>query len=340
MRVVVQHAVGDPAWQPSVLAPPAVGDFARLAEKHGYAGIAFTDHPAPTVRWTAAGGEGSADPLVSLAYCAAVTSSIELMTFVLALPYHNPFRLAHQAVTLDALSGGRLTLGLGTGYLRGEMRAMGADPGTRLASFDAVLETMLAAWTAESVSVSFPAPESWLVSASDTATASGTFSGSPSGTFSGWSAREVHVQPRPLQQPHPPLWFHGNSAFGRARAARYGGGWLGVLTTPQLAATMRTAHLPDLEAARLAIEDLHRRAGQAGRDPGQIAIGLGGLWPMLDIRRGWDVDAVVGAARSAASIGVGTLFTTICGDDPSAARETLTAFGEQVVGAVHDIGIA
>ena len=88
MKIVVQHAVGDPGWQPSVLAPPTVADFARLAEQHGYAGIAFTDHPAPTVRWTAAGGEGSSDPLVSLAFCAAVTSSIELMTFVLALPYH------------------------------------------------------------------------------------------------------------------------------------------------------------------------------------------------------------------------------------------------------------
>jgi probable F420-dependent oxidoreductase len=319
MRIVVQHAVGDPAWHPSVLAPPFVADFARLAERHGYAGIGFTDHPAPTVRWTAAGGEGSADPLVSLAYCAAVTSSIELMTFVLALPYHNPFRLAHQAATLDALSGGRLTLGLGTGYLRGEMRAMGTDPDARLASFDAVLETMLTAWAAESVSGSFPAQGA--------------------GPLSGWSAREVHVQPHPVQQPHPPLWFHGNSAFGRARAARYGDGWLGILTTPQLAATIRTAHLPDLKAARLAIEDLHRRAEQAGRGPGQIAIGLAGLWPMLDIRRGWDAGAIVEAARAAAAIGVGTLFTTICGDDPSAASETLAAFGEQVVGTVHDIDI-
>jgi probable F420-dependent oxidoreductase len=311
VKIVVQHAVGDPAWQPSVLAPPFVGEFARLAERHGYAGIAFTDHPAPTVRWTAAGGEGSADPLVSLAYCAAVTSSIELMTFVLALPYHNPFRLAHQAATLDALSGGRLTLGLGTGYLKGEMRAMGANPDSRLESFDSVLETMLTAWTGESVSGSGP----------------------------GWSAREVHVQPRPVQQPHPPLWFHGNSAFGRARAARYGGGWLGILTTPQLATTIRTAHLPDLKAAGLAIEDLRRRSGQAGRDPASVSLGLSGLWPMLDIRQGWDAEAIVEDARAAASIGVGTLFTTICGDDPSAANETLVAFGEQVVGAVHDIDI-
>jgi alkanesulfonate monooxygenase SsuD/methylene tetrahydromethanopterin reductase-like flavin-dependent oxidoreductase (luciferase family) len=334
VKVVVQHAIGDPAWHQSVLAPPFVAEFARLAERHGYAGIAFTDHPAPTVRWTAAGGEGSADPLVSLAYCAAVTSSIELMTFVLALPYHNPFRLAHQAATLDALSGGRLTLGLGTGYLRGEMRALGADPDARLASFDAVLETMLTAWTAESVSGSFPAPG--VGSASGSASAS--VSGSSSGMFSGWSAREVHVQPRPVQQPHPPLWFHGNSAFGRARAARYGGGWIGVLSSAQLAATMRTAHLPDLAAARLAIEDLRRRAEQTGRDPGSVEVGLGGLWPMLDIRRGWDADAIIAAATSAASIGVGTLFTTICGDDPSAASDTLAAFGGQVVGPVHAVG--
>ncbi|MCW2896363.1 MAG: putative dehydrogenase [Actinomycetia bacterium] len=319
MRIVVQHAVGDPAWQPSVLAPPFVADFARLAERHGYAGIAFTDHPAPTVRWTAAGGEGSADPLVSLAYCAAVTSSIELMTFVLALPYHNPFRLAHQSATLDALSGGRLTLGLGTGYLKGEMRALGADPDSRLASFDAVLETMLSAWDSDSVSGSFAAPEP--------------------GPFSGWSAREVHVQPRPVQRPHPPLWFHGNSTFGRERAARYGAGWIGVLSSAELAATMRTAHLPDLAAVSLAVSDSRRRCEAAGRDPGSVAIGLGGLWPMLDIRRGWDADAIVEAARAAASIGVGTLFTTICGDDPPAANETLAAFGEQVVGAVQDIDI-
>ena len=313
MRIVVQHAVGDPAWHPSVLAPPFVAGFARLAEQYGYGGIGFTDHPAPTVRWTAAGGEGSADPLVSLAYCAAVTSTIKLMTFVLALPYHNPFRLAHQAATLDALSGGRLTLGVGTGYLRGEMRALGADPDARLKSFDSVLQTMLRAWNSESVSGSF------------------------SGTFSGWSAREVRVQPRPVQRPHPPLWFHGNSAFGRARAARYGGGWIGVLSSAQLAATMRTAHLPDLAAARLVIEDLRRRIERAGRDPGSVEAGLGGLWPMLDIRKGWDADAIIAAARSAAAIGVGTLFTTICGDDPSAANETLAAFGEQVVRAVHDI---
>jgi hypothetical protein len=207
------------------------------------------------------------------------------------------------------------------------MRAMGANPDSRLESFDSVLETMLRAWNSESVSGSFAATES------------GAVTGTNSGPFSGWSAREVHVQPRPVQRPHPPLWFHGNSAFGRARAARYGGGWIGVLSSPELAATMRTAHLPDLPAAAAAVADLRRRCEAAGRSPDALSVGLGGLWPMLDIREGWDAGAVIEAARAAASIGVGTLFTTICGDDPSAANETLAAFGEQVVRAVHDIDI-
>jgi probable F420-dependent oxidoreductase len=322
VKVVIQHAVGDPAWQPSVLAPPAVGDFARIAERHGYAGIAFTDHPAPTVRWTAAGGEGSADPLVSLAYCAAVTSTLELMTFVLALPYHNPFRLAHQASTLDALSGGRLVLGLGTGYLRGEMRALGADPDGRLSSFDAVLETMLEAWTSDSVSGSFPGPGA----------EPGTES--PSGAGAGWLAREVHVQPPVVQRPHPPLWFHGNSAFGRARAAQYGAGWIGVLSSAELAATMRTAHLPDLAAAAAAIAGLRKRCEAVGRDPGSVSAGLGGLWRMLDIRRGWDTGAMIDAASAAAEIGVDTMFATVCGDDAAVANDTIAAFGEQVVAVV------
>jgi hypothetical protein len=58
---------------------------------------------------------------------------------------------------------------------------------------------------------------------------------------------------------------------------------------------------------------------------------------MLDIRRRWDADALIGAARLAAEIGVDTVFATVCGDDPAVANETIAAFGEQVVAAAHDI---
>jgi len=306
VKVVVQHGVGDPNWTPGILRPDAVAEFARRAERSGYAGLAFTDHPAPTVRWTEAGGEGSADAMTSLAFCAAHTSVIRLLTFVLVLPYRNPFLTAHQVTTLDALSAGRLSLGLGTGYLKGEQRALGVDPDNRRARFDENLRILLDAWRQQSV------------------TAQGD----------GWSAREVHVQPRVTQTPHPPLFFHGNSAFGRERAARHGAGWIGVVAGEELARTMRTPVIADLDAVGAAIRDLRERAERHGRDPAEIDVGVGGLAPMLDVRRPWDTAAVLASAERAEALGVDTMYVTTCGDDPEAAADSVAEFGAQVVAAV------
>ena len=122
----IQHSVGDPAWTPAILAPAAVSSWVRTAEDVGFDAIGFTDHPAPSAAWVDSGGEGVADLFAGLAFCAALTSRVRLLTFVLVAPYRNPFLAAHQLATLDALSGGRLTVGLGTGYLFGEFKTMGA----------------------------------------------------------------------------------------------------------------------------------------------------------------------------------------------------------------------
>lgn len=303
MKIVLQHAIGDPGWRSEVMRPAEMTRFAQLAEQHGYAAIGFTDHPAPTVRWSESGGEGSAEPFTSLAFCAAVTSTIRLMTFVLVLPYHNPFMLAHQVAALDQLSAGRLDLGVGTGYMKGEMHALGVDPQHRREQFDEVLQAAISIWNEPEIN----------------------------GDGRGWSARGVHGQPPPVQLPHPPIWVHGNSPFGRERAARYGAGWIGVLTTDQLASTMRTRPLPDLAAVAGAVEDLRQRTVQAGRSADEVAVGLGGLWPILDIRAGWDVDERLESAQRAADVGVGTLFLTVIGDDTHAANDTVAAYGEQVI---------
>ena len=142
MKFGVQHAVGDPAWVPQILAPSAVARFARATEESGFDAIGFTDHPSPSMKWVRAGGEGSADPFSALGFCAALTETIRLLTWVLVLPYRNPLLVAHQVATLDALSAGRVTLGVGTGYLRAESYAMGADPGDRLRAFDDALDVM------------------------------------------------------------------------------------------------------------------------------------------------------------------------------------------------------
>lgn len=185
MKFAVQHAVGDPKWVPEILAPSALLDFARIAEDRGYDALAFTDHPAPPARWVDSGGEGVADPLVSLGFCAAVTSRIRLLTLVLVPPFRNPFLAAHAIATLDVLSGGRVTLGLGTGYLRSELSALGADLDGRREAFDEVVETMVRAWE-----------------------------GDVSMRGSSFEARDTRVLPPVVQRPHPPLWLHGNGRWG------------------------------------------------------------------------------------------------------------------------------
>jgi len=121
MQFAVQHGIGDPRWTPAIISPDATKRIATTAERLGYGAIGFTDHPAPSNRWVESGGEGAAELFTSLGFCAAVTSTVRLITYVLLPTYRNPFVTAHQAATLDHLSGGRLTLGLGTGYLKSEL---------------------------------------------------------------------------------------------------------------------------------------------------------------------------------------------------------------------------
>ncbi|MYB04022.1 MAG: TIGR03619 family F420-dependent LLM class oxidoreductase, partial [Acidimicrobiaceae bacterium] len=119
-----------------------VVEFARAAEEAGFDGIGFTDHPAPTHRWMSAGGHDALDPFAALAFCAAVTEQILLIPNVVVLPYRNPLLVAKSVATIDALSDGRFVLAVGTGYLKGEYRALGVDFDERNALFDEAIEVM------------------------------------------------------------------------------------------------------------------------------------------------------------------------------------------------------
>lgn len=305
MKFGVQHAVGDPSWTPAILAPDAVARFARTAEAVGFDAIAFTDHPAPSAAWVDSGGEGVADPIAGLSFCAAVTTRIRLLTFVLVPAYRNPFLAAHQLATVDALSAGRLTVGLGTGYLFGEFRALGADPSARLDAFDESVELMLRAW-----------------SGADVVQENARF-----------VAKRTRVLPPLVQQPHPPLWIHGNSPFGVERAGRYGDGWLGMMTNDNevMVRTTRTRPLPDLDTLARRIDEVHRAAAAAGRDPDEVAIIVTGPWPMLDVRAGRPADVYLDEVAKLEALGVDWVVSLCCGDDPLAAQETIERFGEEVI---------
>ncbi|MCU1344276.1 MAG: putative dehydrogenase, partial [Acidimicrobiia bacterium] len=102
MKFSIQHGVGDPAWTPPIISKQAVRSFTRITEDSGWDAIAFTDHPAPSDRWIAVGGEGVCDPFSALGFCAAITDTLELMTLVLVPAFRNPFLQAQQLSTLDA----------------------------------------------------------------------------------------------------------------------------------------------------------------------------------------------------------------------------------------------
>jgi probable F420-dependent oxidoreductase len=224
---------------------------------------------------------------------------------VVVLPYRNPFFTAHQVSTLDRLSGGRLILGVGTGYLRGEFRAAGADFDNRLSEFDEAVQVLTEGWSAKEI------------------VRRGRH----------FDARGTVMQPQPVQHPHPPLWIHGNSRWGIERAARYGDGWLINVTTETLARTIRTAHVPDLVAVRARLEMLRAAMDRSGRDRADVQLAIGGVLPMLDIRTGWDAAKVRDDVAELSELGIDWITCNVIGDDPAASEDTVRRFGEEVVQA-------
>lgn len=248
MRFTALYPLHSHRYDPDILLPEHVAAFARTAEAAGFDAIALTEHPAPSQRWLEAGGHDALDVFTMLGFCAAVTSHVALMPYVLVLPFRNPVMAAKQIATLDVLSGGRLVVPVGTGYLRSEASALGASFDERNELFEEAVSTMKMIWAGEDVSVQ--------------------------GRH--FAANGITARPRPVQQPHPPLWIGGNGKVARDRVARVGDGWTPILHDERKARTTRTAPLPDLDALARAVDDLRQRLDQVGRDPAAVTVQLQG----------------------------------------------------------------
>jgi len=164
------------------------------------------------------------DSLAYLAFLAGRTSRVRLGTHVYNLALRHPFVSARAVQTLDVVSGGRVELGVGAGWLSAEWEAAGLDFTTRGERLDESLEICARLWTEESVE--------------------------HHGRF--FDFGEVMFEPKPLQRPHPPVLIGGESPAALRRAARHDG-WIGLEHTPESAAsTVRV------------IEDHRDRYGKSG----------------------------------------------------------------------------
>jgi probable F420-dependent oxidoreductase len=301
---------------PDFVSGAGVAAVARAAEEAGFDGVYSTEHPFPDDAWLASGGHQALDPFVGLSFAAAATTRLRVLTNLCVLPYRNPFLAARAAASLDVLSGGRLDLGVGAGYLEGEFRALGVDFDGRNDRFDEAIAAITAAWSGESV----------------------RFAGD------GFEARGNTMRPAPVQRPRPPIWIGGNSARALRRAARLGDGWLPLPNPRALGNRRRSAHLEDLDDLRRLLARLDDERAAARRD-GTEGTGRRSsfdvlVYPMVPFipgTVGFAADALVEHAHELRALGVTGFIVGLPSPSRRAYADKLAEYGDAVVPRLRDV---
>jgi probable F420-dependent oxidoreductase len=248
MAPVADGVTADPQWMVS---------FASHLERCGFESIVAVEHTVLVTRYDSvypydsSGRVGLAadcpipDPLDLLTFLAGHTSRLGLATGVLVLPNHHPVVLAKRAATVDALSGGRLRLCVGVGWLKEELAACGAEFDTRGRRADEQLGVLRALWADRPQGASYH------------------------GEF--FNFDDVMSYPKPIAGERLPIHIGGHSRAAARRAGRLGDGFqpLGV-TGPRLASLIAL---------------MREEASAAGRDPAALELSLGHTVTKIDAER-------------------------------------------------------
>jgi len=176
------------------------------------------------------------EQITLLSYIAGQTSKIRLVTSVLIVPHRNPLIAAKSLATLDVLSGGRLVVGVGVGWMREEFEALGLPPfEERGAVTDEYIRAFKVLWTEDD-----PHFEGKYISFDD-----------------------ISFLPKPVQKPHPPIWVGGESRPALRRTAELADGWYPLGSNP-------TFPMGTPEELKAGMERLAGYARRFGRDPSTI----------------------------------------------------------------------
>jgi probable F420-dependent oxidoreductase len=217
----------------------AIRDWIQVAESVRYHHIlvyehvlGFAESPDPSYYGPISPDLTMHEPLVFLGFLAGLTCRVELFTGVLVLPMRQTVSVAKQTAEIDALSGGRLRLGVGVGHVEREFQALDQDYHTRGRRIEEQIELLRALWVNETL------------------------------TFHGRWHQLVQeaglLGPRPVQRPIP-LWLGGASNAAMARAARVADGWFPVLLQPD-------------DCARGLITQFWSGVEEAGRSKDQVGV--------------------------------------------------------------------
>jgi probable F420-dependent oxidoreductase len=236
--------------------PDAIAAMARRAEELDFGNLSLSDHLlvpraigsrypySASGTWPGAASGDCYEQFTLLAWLAALTSKPRLITAVAVIPYRAAVHTAKIAATIDVLSGGRMVLGAGAGWMKEEFEAINTPPfEERGRVTDEWLQAFKILWTEDN-----PRFEGRHVSFAN-----------------------VIFEPKPVQKPHPPIWVGGESPPALRRTVRYGDAWFPIGNNPQ--------HPLDTVARfKAGVDQLHQVAEQNGRDPKSIGLAFYAGW--------------------------------------------------------------
>jgi probable F420-dependent oxidoreductase len=221
--------------------PATAAAAARAAEAAGFESVWTGEHivlPDPQVPPSPVpAGTPFIDSAVALGFIAAHTKTVRLGTGIIILPQRNPVVLAKELASVDVLSNGRLTFGIGIGYLKPEFDAIGAPFDHKGARTEEFLAAMIALWSMDQ-----PEYHGKFVS------------------FGG-----INAMPRPVQKPHPEIVFGGHTKEAYGRAARLANGWFGFALDVDATVKSVEALRAACKAAGRRFEDLEISVAPRGK---------------------------------------------------------------------------
>jgi len=185
------------------------GDFqlvARTADELGFHSLAIPEHIVIPNDMVGLMGPSWSHAMTAMSFVAGATSRIVVDSSVIVLPYHDPVVFAKAVSTLDVLSGGRVRVSIGVGHAEREFEILRVPFHERGRLSDEYLEAIIELWTSD-------APEFH-------------------GTYVDFA--DVAFEPKPVQQPHPPIWVGGNSRAAMRRAARHDGWYPWLITADEI----------------------------------------------------------------------------------------------------------